>query len=370
MNKIIALCSTALIAAAALLPFCGQKTAAEEEVPSPCTAEDVELLQAFLLGESTDEALTGKPYDRNGDGVWDVFDLSLMKREVFSYPDAQTDTLVVYFSRTGNTEKIAASVIDITGADSCVIEAAVPYSDEDIQYSNSGCRANQEQNDKSVRPEIAALPESLDGYDTIFLGYPIWWGEEPRIIDTFLESYDFSEKTVIPFCTSASSAIGKSEKNIAALVPIGNQLPGRRFAATATKEEVQEWIDSLPLSDEKTEQKIHITVKDTTLTAVLSDTQAAAELAEKLAEGTVTVTLNEYGGFEKVGKLPWELTKSDVQTVTVPGDIMLYRGGQMTIFYNSNSWSYTSLGHIEGATSESLAALFGKDGIEVTLSLA
>ncbi len=120
--------------------------------------------------------------------------------------------IAVYFSRTGNTEKIAEYLIDLTGADSYVIQAAVPYTDEDIEYNNSSCRANQEQNDKTVRPEIAEPISSLDSYDTVFLGYPIWWGQEPRIIDTFLESYDFSDKTVIPFCTSASSGISTSEK--------------------------------------------------------------------------------------------------------------------------------------------------------------
>ena len=99
--------------------------------------------------------------------------------------------------------------------------------------------------DKSVRPAIAGEKISLDSYDTVYLGYPIWWGQEPRIIDTFLESYDFSEKTVIPFCTSASSGISTSERNIAALVPIGEQLAGRRFSASASKEDVKKWTESL-----------------------------------------------------------------------------------------------------------------------------
>ena len=159
-----------------------------------------------------------------------------------------SNTLVVYFSRTGNTEKIAEYLINITNADSYVIEAAVPYTDEDIEYNNASCRANQEQNDKSVRPEIVDPISSIDSYDTIFLGYPIWWGQEPRIIDTFLESYDFSEKTVIPFCTSGSSGISTSEKNISELVTIGTQLEGRRFPAGASEDEVKEWYDTLNLN--------------------------------------------------------------------------------------------------------------------------
>lgn len=159
-----------------------------------------------------------------------------------------SNTLVVYFSRTGNTEKIAEYLIDITNADSYVIEAAVPYTDEDIEYNNDSCRANQEQNDKAVRPEISNPIASIDSYDTIFIGYPIWWGQEPRIIDTFLESYDFSEKTVIPFCTSGSSGISTSEKNISELVTIGTQLEGRRFPVGASEDEVKEWYDTLDLN--------------------------------------------------------------------------------------------------------------------------
>ena len=160
----------------------------------------------------------------------------------------ESNTLVVYFSRTGNTEKIAEYLIELTNADSYVIEAAVPYTDEDIEYNNASCRANQEQNDKSVRPEIVDPISSIDSYDTIFLGYPIWWGQEPRIIDTFLESYDFSDKTVIPFCTSGSSGISTSEKNISELVTIGTQLEGKRFPAGALKDEVKEWYDTLNLN--------------------------------------------------------------------------------------------------------------------------
>ena len=240
------------------------------------TIQDVRNLQDFLLAKPTEEDLKGKPYDLNGDDRWDVFDLCLMKREILKdmNAEADSDTLVVYFSCTGNTEKIAEYLIELTDADSYVIEAAVPYTDDDIKYQTD-CRANREQNDKTVRPEIASPLASLDGYDTIFLGYPIWWEQEPRIIDTFLESYDFSDKTVIPFCTSASSGITTSEKNIADLVPIGNQLAGKRFAASASKNDAEDWYNSLPL--EKAEQKLQITVGDTVLTATLADNPSAKQ---------------------------------------------------------------------------------------------
>ena len=332
------------------------------------TAQDVSMLRDYLLNVPADIDLRNKPYDLNGDKKWNAVDLTLMKQMLIE-PAAENDTLVIYFSRTGNTEKIAQYLIELTSADSYVIEAAVPYTDADIKYQDDTCRANKEQNDKTVRPEIANPIDSIDSYDTIFLGYPIWWGQEPRIIDTFLESYDFSDKTVIPFCTSGSSGIAQSEKNITNLVPIGNQLAGRRFPASATKDDVKEWVEMLPLNNKQSEVKLMISVNGQELTASFADSTAAKELAEKLKAAPITVTLNEYGGFEKVGKLPWSLTRTDASTETEPCDIMLYQGNQMTIFYDSNSWSYTKLGHIDNTTQEELKALFGEGDVTVTLSL-
>ena len=120
---------------------------------------------------------------------------------------------------------------------------------------------------------------------------------------------------------------------------------------------------------EVSQMQITVDVNGNKLTAALADSTAAKELAEKLKAEPVTVTLNEYGGFEKVGDLPWSLTKSDKQVSTEPGDIMLYQGDQMTIFYNSNSWSYTKLGHIENTTQEELKTVFGEGDVTVTLSL-
>ena len=276
------------------------------------TIQDFVNLQNFLVNRPTEENLKDKPYDLNKDGVWNVFDLCLMKSKI-SNPTAETnDTIVVYFSRTNNTEKIADYIIAYTDSDSYEIEADVPYTDEDIEYNNSSCRANQEQNDKSVRPEIANPIESLEQYDVIYLGYPIWWGEEPRIIDTFLESYDFSDKTVIPFCTSASSGIATSEKNISKLVPVGNQLAGKRFSASASKESVCEWVDSLNLSA-KTEEKLYLTINDTKISATFENNSSVDALKEKLSEGDITIDAKEYGGFEKVGSLGFSLPKNDTQ---------------------------------------------------------
>ena len=379
MNKLISILASTVIAVSAMMTTSGTiKTSADADAFSAATEkttytiQDVRNLQGFILAEPVEEDLTGKPYDLHGDDRWDVYDLCLMRREVLKNPNTayDNDTLVIYFSRTGNTEKIAEYLIDITNADSYVIEAAVPYSDADIKYQDDNCRANKEQNDKSVRPEIANPIASIDSYDTIFLGYPIWWGQEPRIIDTFLESYDFSDKTVIPFCTSASSGIATSEKNIKALVPIGNQLEGRRFSASATKEDVKAWYDTLPLNDEKTDNKLKISVNGTELTATLEDNSSAQALTELLKQGNITVDMSDYGNFEKVGNLPQSLPKNDEKITTVPGDIILYQGNKITIYYAENTWDFTKLGHINNITQEELKTLLGDGDVTVSLSIS
>ncbi len=377
MNKLISILSSTVIAASAMLTNSGaNKTTADADAVSAATSkttftiQDVHNLQDFLLAKPTEEDLTDKPYDINSDGCWDVFDLIAMKKKVSLdiKPETNNDTLVIYFSRTGNTEKIAEYLIDITNADSYVIEAAVPYTDADIKYQDDSCRANQEQNDKTVRPEIANPIDSIESYDTIFLGYPIWWGQEPRIIDTFLESYDFSNKTVIPFCTSASSGISTSEKNIKALVSIGNQLEGKRFSASATKEDVKAWYDTLPLNEEESDNKLKISVNGTELTATLEDNSSAKALAELLKQGDITVDMSDYGNFEKVGDLPQSLPRTDENITTVPGDIILYQGNKITIYYDENTWDFTKLGHIDNITQEELKAILGGGNVTVTLS--
>ena len=156
-------------------------------------------------------------------------------------------TLVAYFSATGNTEGVAQHLQAILDADLYEIVPAEPYSDDDLNYNVSDCRANQEQNDPDARPAIDGSVENMDGYDVIFLGYPIWWGEAPRIISTFLESYDFTGKTIVPFCTSASSGMGGSAENLAALAADATWLEGARFNPGSSQEEVAAWVDGLGL---------------------------------------------------------------------------------------------------------------------------
>ena len=162
-------------------------------------------------------------------------------------PQEGADVLVAYFSATGNTENIAEHLVSILDADLYEIVPQVPYTSEVLNYSNDDCRANQEQNDPTARPAISGGVENMEDYEAIFLGYPIWWGDAPKILSTFLESYDFDGKTIVPFCTSGSSSIGGSVSDLEALTSGAAWLDGQRFSGSASQETVSQWVDSLGL---------------------------------------------------------------------------------------------------------------------------
>lgn len=152
--------------------------------------------------------------------------------------------LVAYFSATGTTEQVAQQAADILDADLYEIVPEEPYTEADLAYYTGG-RADQEQDDPNVRPVINGIVENMDQYDTVLLGYPIWHGQAPRIISTFLESYDFAGKTIIPFCTSHSSGVGSSADNLHNLCPdTVNWAEGTRFNGWASSEEIENWLQN------------------------------------------------------------------------------------------------------------------------------
>ena len=163
-------------------------------------------------------------------------------------PQTGKDVMVVYFSATGTTKGVAEKIAAITDGDLYEIKAAQEYTDADLNWSDSESRSTKEQNDPSARPEIGSEPVSLDGYSTIYIGFPIWWGEEPRIMDTFVESYNFDGITMIPFCTSSSSGIGQSGANLAEHAGSGNWLEGERFGGDVSESLLEMWIAGLQSS--------------------------------------------------------------------------------------------------------------------------
>ena len=156
--------------------------------------------------------------------------------------------LVAYFSATGNTRALAEHIADALDAVIYEIQPEISYTAADLNYRDSTSRASLEKNDASIRPAITETVKNMEKYDIVFLGYPIWWGQAPRIICTFLESYDFSGKTIVPFCTSGSSGIGSSATNLQKLcADSATWLPGMRSPREASRDETIAWINGLGL---------------------------------------------------------------------------------------------------------------------------
>lgn len=149
---------------------------------------------------------------------------------------------IIYFSATGTTEKVAEYIKDATNGDLIEIIPKDKYTDADLNYNNNNCRANKEQNDSSSRPDISNNINT-DFYDVIYLGYPIWWGDAPKIILTFLDRNDLSGKTVIPFCTSGGSGIDTSVSYFKNNYKNVNWLDGSRLSTS--KSEVTKWVNGL-----------------------------------------------------------------------------------------------------------------------------
>ena len=158
---------------------------------------------------------------------------------------AKPTVLVVYFSATGTTKGVALKIAALTKADVYEIVPEKPYSEADLNYHDSKSRTTLEQNDPSVRPQIHGELPSLKGYTTVYLGYPIWWGDAPRILSTFVESLRFDGVTVVPFCTSGGSGIGRSGRDLETLAKSGNWRNGQRFESSVSEADLQTWIQSV-----------------------------------------------------------------------------------------------------------------------------
>ena len=279
--------------------------------------------------------------------------------------------LVAVFSATGNTAPLAETVAELLGADLYVITPAQPYTEADLAYYTGG-RCDQEQADPDCRPVIDGQVEDMARYDTVVIAHPIWHGQAPRIISTFLESCDFSGKTLTTFCTSMSSPLGSSAENLHKLVPEDvTWLESRRFPAGASREDLAAWLTEIGLlKPEQTEgMTMQMLINDTPVTVQWEENESVAALMELVREGPLTVSMSPYGGFEQVGPIGQSLPRSDVQTVTQAGDLVLYSGNQLVVFYGSNTWAYTRLGRITDKTPAELASLLGDGAVTVTLSM-
>ena len=179
---------------------------------------------------------------------------ALSSSEVSSEASAEdtnsgSSVLVVYYSATGNTAQAAQYIADATGGDLFELEPVEPYTDDDLNWTDDNSRVSQEHADESLRDVelVADTVDNWDQYDTVFIGYPIWWGIAAWPVDGFVEANDFSGKTVIPFCTSSSSGLGESGQLLADMAGTGEWQEGQRFSSGVSQEDVESWIAELGL---------------------------------------------------------------------------------------------------------------------------
>lgn len=163
-------------------------------------------------------------------------------------PSDNHAVLVAYFSATNTTEGAAETIADCVDGELYEITPEQPYTSADLNYNDDGSRSTIEMNDPNSRPAISGSVTDFEKYDIVFVGYPIWWGQAPRILSTFVESYDFSGKTVVPFCTSGGSGVGSSATNLEKLTSGATWLEGKRLNGNASESDISDWISGLGLN--------------------------------------------------------------------------------------------------------------------------
>ena len=156
--------------------------------------------------------------------------------------------LVVYFSCTGTTKGVAEKIVETTGADIWEIAPTEPYTSADLNYNDESSRCCREHNNPAIRPALAENCAAVANHDVIFIGYPIWWGKAPNIIYTFLESHNLEGKTLVPFCTSASSPLGTSDTDLHVAAPNAEWKAGHRFGYGTSEKTISDWIAGLGLN--------------------------------------------------------------------------------------------------------------------------
>lgn len=279
-------------------------------------------------------------------------------------------SLVAYFSVTGNTKSLAEKIALLSGSDIFEIIPETPYTSDDINYSNDNCRANAEQHDDSARPQISQKLENFEDYDVIFLGYPIWWGTMPKIINTFIESYDFSGKTVIPFCTSGGSGISASVSALESSLPDAEIKTGLRGSSSSADSVITDWFTQNGFEkDNDTSEKYKILLSWDTGSAEMSlyDNQTAKDLYSRLP---LEVSIEDYNGTEKIIRFDDKLEEDSTAKGLEPtaGDVAVYAPwGNIAVFYKPFGYSddLIKLGKVENGL-DALSEI--SDGTKVTVT--
>ena len=225
MKRLFSLLTAAVLAVS--LAACGSSASSAAATPTPTTEPIPAPTEQSAPAESETTETVGSTEETTTDGK----------------------ALVVYYSATGTTKRVAQLIADAIGADLFEVEPAEPYTTADLNYSDKNSRVSREHDDESLRDValVSAEVPDWDSYDTVFIGYPIWWGGAAWPMNGFMTANDFTGKTVIPFATAASSGMGDSGTDRAKLAGTGDWLDGQRFFSSTTADDIQSWLDTLGL---------------------------------------------------------------------------------------------------------------------------
>lgn len=289
--------------------------------------------------------------------------------------------LVLFASRSGNTERMANGIRAQLDCDILEVEPQTPY---DNDYNSMLSRAQEEL--AAIRhgnyPPVKTSMESFDDYDMIFVGYPIWHGSMATPMQTFLHNHaeKLSGKQIALFASSGSSGISTSVSEARALCPdaeFTETLHLTRNTLEQMESRITSWLELLNVNNNNNNEgnmqtnTLKLTVGDKTFTATLVENSSTQALKERLAQGPLSIRMSDYGDMEKVGSFGFSLPRNDQQITTGPGDLILYQGNSLVIYYDTNSWNFTRLGKVDGITTRAqmLDLLGGEGDITVTLSL-
>lgn len=325
--------------------------------------------------------------DINGDNTVDVSDvnevINIMLGKAPADPVSQGRTLIAYYSYTGNVKTIVNELTTMIDADVVEVQPA----EEGLQYEAnnyaigsaliSAIRENPD--DPASYPAIKPTRIDYSQYDNIIVAAPLWWSQMAALMQTFLfeNGHQMAGKNIALIVSSASSGISSVIADAKRLIPSGNFADQALWINNSNRSNTSslltDWLASLPfISVKDMTTKLYLTIDGgTRLTATLADNVSTKALVEALRESPITYQAHDYGNFEKVGALGRSFTTCDEYTTTEPGDIMLYQGNNLVIFYGTNSWEYSPIGKIEGLTLDQLKQALKADqgNINITLSL-
>ena len=290
--------------------------------------------------------------------------------------------LVLYCSRTGNTERMAQTIQSTLDCDMIEVVPETPY-DDDYNSMLERAQAELAAIGQGTYPAITTSIESFEDYDIVFVGYPIWHGHMATPMQSFLHSHAdlLAGQQIALFASSGSSLISTSERDAASLVPDATFEESLLLTSSTLDDmdsRIPAWLEGLGASREEsgngdtpvTGNSIRLTLDNgTVFTATLAENSSAEALKALLAEGDLTIEMSNYGNMEKVGPIGQSLPRNDEHITTSPGDLILYQGSNLVIYYAPNTYTFTRLGRIDNVEEDELRTALGKGDVKITLSL-